>query len=270
MITLEIETSNEISLEVEAGSGGGTYNYERLNHKPRINDVELKGNLASHELNIPSEDIYYTNEEHPEFENVKSALDDLIYNVYYVAPQIKSFVSNPSTLDYEIGTILNQIQFDWTTNKPLKSQTLTDCEIDKDDRTAIYSTPLKSNKTFTLVIKDEKNVAQASKTFRFMPKVYCGVSKIKEYDSDFVVGLGGTLKTSKAGTYTVTTHAEEYGYIAVPKSYGQIKIIKLGGFDTEMVDCGVIKVTNASGYTQDYYLCRTPQPNLGTISMVVS
>ena len=59
--------------------------------------------------------------------NVDDALNKLISKVYYVAPQINSFTMTPSTTVYEVGQTVNSLVFNWTTNKDIISQTLTDC-----------------------------------------------------------------------------------------------------------------------------------------------
>ena len=219
---------------------------------------------------VASERVEYENADHPDIANVEEALDKIIEKLYYVEPSIDSFTADKA-LDNEIGTVINSITFNWVLNKQISSQSLTGIlNLESTDRTATYSTPLSTNKTFTLSVTDGQNTASASKAYRFMPKVYCGVAGIATYDSAFVVALGGTLKTSKVGTYTKNVGANEYMYIACPTSYGKPSVVKIGGFDTELTDCGTISVTNESGYTQNYYLMRTPHDDTGSTTMVIS
>lgn len=255
------------------GGGGGTSNYNSLSNKPSINGATLIGNKPLSDFGIPEdlEDFDYSHVSVPDVSDAKEALDAIIDKLYYVKPSITSFVCNPATLSYEIGSEVSSVDFTWALNKAVTAQTLTGCDITAEDRSASYETPFSTNKTFTLTVTDGENSATASKSFTFLPKVYCGVDVLSDnYDGEFIVGLGGTLKSSKAGTYSLNIGTGKYGFIAVPTNYGKINTVKIGGFDTEMVDCGTISVTNESGYTQNYYLCRTPQPNLGNISMVVS
>lgn len=46
------ESRSSIPVSFESGGGGGGGNYERLQQKPRINDVELVGNKASSDLGL--------------------------------------------------------------------------------------------------------------------------------------------------------------------------------------------------------------------------
>ena len=249
----------------------GSEDYEELINLPKINNITLKGNNSFSDLGIIPENLTYSNISQPNIDNVKEALDNLISKVYYVAPSITSFTCSPSTTQYEIGTEINGVDFAWSVNKEITSQSLTNCDIGLEDRTASYDTPFSNNKSFTLTISDGVNNASSTKSFTFLPKVYYGAAEdVESYDSEFIVGLGGSLKSGKSGTYNLTIGSNKYGFIAVPTSYGKISVVKIGGFDTEMIDCGTISVTNSSGYTQNYYLSKTPQPNLGTISMIVS
>lgn len=271
-IVINIDVSESDEIKIEDVVDIGTKDYNKLKNKPTLNGIILEGDLTSEDLNIVAEGISYENEDYPDkYHNVGEALDDLIYTVYYVAPSIKSFTTVPSILDWEIGSTIPKIDFAWSLNKKVLRQTLTEIPLTEGDRSASYDKPISANKTFTLTVADEQKSASASKTFRFMPKVYCGVAEDNGvYDSDFILGLGGSLKTSKVGTYSLNIGNNQFGWISVPKSYGAIKKVNIGGFDTELVDCGIVSLTNASGYTQDYYLYKTPNSNLGSISMVVS
>lgn len=205
--------------------------------------------------------------------NVEEALDKLFSKVFYVSPAINTFVSTPTSGSREIGQKLDSIKFTWTTNKDVSMQTLTGCTITPKDRTVTYNTELKANKTFTLSIRDpEGGSATKSLSFSFLPKVYYGASALlDEYDSEFILGLDKSeLKSSKSGIYTLNITTGKYGFIAMPVSFNFNGVPKIGGFDTELVDCGTISHTNASGYTQNYKLWRTGQPGLGSASMVVS
>ena len=107
-----------------------------------------------------AEDTIYTNENFPQYDNVDLALDALFNKVYYVKPTC-SLSATPSGGIFEMGTAISApITFTWTTNKDITSQTLTGCTlIDASVRTAIYSTNITADKTFTLSISDGENTA---------------------------------------------------------------------------------------------------------------
>jgi len=49
-LSLDSVTENEIDLQVEDYSNGGTTNYEKLSNKPSINNVTLLGNKTGEDL----------------------------------------------------------------------------------------------------------------------------------------------------------------------------------------------------------------------------
>lgn len=60
LTTLE-EDNEEEFVTVEEGIAGGTNNYNNLNNKPKINDVELKDNKTSKDLKLQGEMKEFTN-----------------------------------------------------------------------------------------------------------------------------------------------------------------------------------------------------------------
>ena len=207
-----------------------------------------------------------------EIDNVKEALDKLFNKVYYVAPQITSFTMTPSTTVYEVGQTVNSLVFNWTTNKDIISQTLTDCVLaDETVRTATYNTPLSANKTFTLSINDGENTSNKSLSIAFRHKFYWGNATLPDtFDSAFILGLPKSqFATGKTGTYSMTLGTDEYGFLAYPVSFGTIEVVNIGGFDTEVVDCGTIDFTNASGNTTAFKIYRTGRSGLGSISPII-
>lgn len=216
-------------------------------------------------------DIGYENADYPDYTNVGVTLDAILAKIYYVAPKINSFTMTPSTTEYEIGTVVNGVTFTWTVNKDITAQTLTDCTITVDDRTATYSSDISSTKTFTLSISDGENSATSSKKISFLNKAYWGSAAIpSEYNSAFVLGLSKSkLTSSKTATYDMTVGAGEYGYLAVPTSFGTISSCWIGGFEVTLENCGAISFTNASNHTSSYTIYKTGQAGLGSISMQI-
>lgn len=216
-------------------------------------------------------DIGYENVDYPDYTNVGATLDAILSKIYYVAPKINSFTMTPSTTEYEIGTVVNELAFAWTVNKDIVNQTLTDCTITVDDRTATYSQPISSTKTFSLTIYDEENSASSSKKISFLNKVYWGSStEPTGYDSTFILGLdNGKLSSSKSGNYTMDIKNGEYGYFAMPTSFGTISTVNIGGFDTDIQKVEDISFTNASNHTSSYTIYRLGRTGLGNITMII-
>ena len=222
---------------------------------------------------IISEDVAYSNTTIDSVVDVKGALDALISKVYYVAPKINSFTCSPNQLSYEIGQKVSSVVFNWSYNKDVAYQTLTDCDVsDTAIRTALYDNEITTNKTFTLSCGDGQNSASSSKAFTFSSRIHSGSASIPaSYNSEFILSLPGQLKGNKSGTYTVNVGANQYFYIAMPTSYNNSDVLtgKINGFDTDFSKVSTVSHTNASGYTTNYNIYKSTNSNLGNISFIV-
>ena len=205
---------------------------------------------------------------------VEEALNKLISDYYYVTPTVTSFTASPNGGTFEIGsTITAPITFNWSYNKDITTQTLTDCTLaDETVRTATYNTDISSNKTFTLTAGDGKNNVSKNISYSFTNKVWYGSAAEGTYDDTFILGLSnGKLQTSKSGTYTVTVADREYFFIAMPQSYNNAdKLVgKIGGFETEFSRIATVNHTNASGYATNYNIYKSTNASLGAISFII-
>ena len=215
--------------------------------------------------------VSYTNASFSELDNVKKALDNILAKVYYVEPAVSSFTMTPSTAEYEIGSTVNSLEFAWAYNKDIVSQSLTDCTLaDETVRSATYSTPISSNKTFTLTASDGTKTVTATKSISFKNKIYWGsAANPDSFTSAFILALSGKkFATTYKGSYNVTVGSGEYAFVACPASWNMPNSCKIGGFGTDLVDCGNISFTNASGASSLYKIVRTTQSGLGAITML--
>lgn len=218
-----------------------------------------------------AEVVTYENAEYPDLNNVDKALDKILAKIYYVEPKINSFTMTPSATEYEKGAVVSDLEFAWTVNKDIVSQSLTDCTITVDDRTATYGSDLTSTKTFTLTVSDGEKSSVSSKTIKFLDKAYWGSAvEPTDYDSAFILALSNSkLASGKTGTYSMTVGSGEYGYLALPTSFGTVASVWIGGFETTLDNCGSIAHTNASGNTSSYTIYKTGRSGLGSINMEV-
>lgn len=221
-----------------------------------------------------ADSVAYSNENYPSWDNVTKALNGIIAKVDYVKPEIKAFTMSPSDTVYEVGQSVASLTFNWTLNKEITTQSLTDCVLaDENVRSAVFDTPITSAKTFTLSVGDGQNTATKSLSISFRNKIYFGGAAIPSndnYDSAFILGLAkNQFATSKAGSFTLTCGSGEHGFIAMPSSFGNVDSVKIGGFDTDMTKCGTISFTNASGGVVSYNIFRTGRDGLGTITMEI-
>ena len=218
-----------------------------------------------------AEAVVYENTDYPELSNVDKALDKILAKLYYVEPKINSFTMTPSATEYEIGTVVSGLEFAWAVNKDIVSQSLTDCTITVDDRSATYGADLTNTKTFTLTISDGEKSATSSKTIKFLNRAYWGSAvEPTDYDSAFILALSNSkLASGKNGTYSMTVGSGEYGYLVLPTSFGTVTSCWIGGFEVSLANCGTIAHTNASGNTSSYTIYKTERSGLGSISMEV-
>ena len=248
-----------------------TTNNNITNLKDRVALLErLGGGEGDIDFSGNAEYITYYNSNYSDLFNVSSALDKILDKLYYVKPSITSFNMSPSTTQYEKGQTVSSLSFTWSYNKNITSQSLSNCSITLSDRKATYSTPITSNKSFTLTCSDGENTASASKSITFFDKIYWGSKAKSSMDSEFILSLSDSkFATAKAGTYSMTIPTGEYGYIAIPSSFGELSSVWIGGFEATVLNRGEIDFTNASGYTSKYKIYRTGRGGLGSITMQI-
>ena len=215
-----------------------------------------------------AETTSYTNANYPDYTNVDLALNALFNKVYYVKPTCSLSVDKQGGT-FEMGTVISApITFNWTTNKDIKSQTLTGCTLaDARVRSATYNTDVSSDKVFTLTVSDDENSASSSVSYKFVNNVFWGNASIADtYDSVFINALPNKkLTASVNGTYSFNVAEGEFGFWAVPSNM-TISTIWVNGFSADLDYLGTVSYTNVKGYTTEYKLYKTSRPSLGTFS----
>lgn len=215
-----------------------------------------------------AETTSYTNANYPDYTNVDLALDALFNKVYYVRPTCSLLVDKQGGT-FEMGTVISApITFNWTTNKDIKSQTLTGCTLaDASVRSATYNTDISSDKIFTLTVSDDENSASSSVSYKFMNNVFWGSASIADtYDSTFINALPNKkLTASVNGTYSFNVAEGEFGFWAIPSNM-IISTIWVNGFSADLDYLGTVSYTNVKDYTTEYKLYKTSRPSLGTFS----
>jgi len=126
-------------------------------------------------------------------------------------------------------------------------------------------------KSFTLHAAKDSESDTSTITHTFVNRVYYGVSSTASgYAEADVEGLAGnTLSNSLARSFTVAPGSGEYILYAYPARLGAATFT-VGGFEGGFQDPETVSVTNASGYTEDYYVYRSANTNLGSTTVTVS
>ena len=263
---------------VDTDLNGKVSTAQGVANEGKILQVNGEGNLAlvdvGSAVGTDASDVSYENASYPTLTNVQLALDNLISKVYYVEPKIETFGMTPSTDTYEIGQIVNEVVFNWSYNKDgITSQTLTDCTLANETvRTATYSTPITSNKTFTLTASDSSKSVSASKSISFKHYIYWGAcaEPVGDYDSSFILNLASKrFSTNTKGSYSATLGSGEFLYVAYPATWSQINSWWVSGFEVTTEQIGTLSFTNASGNTTTFRITRSTKSGLGSITAEV-
>lgn len=198
-------------------------------------------------------------------------LEQQVEDLSYQEISITSFGHNAGTKEY--GETVSSINLSWTINKTPTTLTLDGASINVEDRSKSLtglSVTKDSNKTWRLVATDERGATSEKTTsIAFYNGVYCGAAALATYSSAFILGLTKELRGSKKPSFTVTAGVGQYIFYCLPKRMGTCKF-NIGGFDGGFELAATIPFTNASGYTEEYYIYKSAEHGLGETTVGVS
>lgn len=122
---------------------------------------------------------------------------------------------------------------------------------------------------FTLNSSKSAESATQTITHTFVNRIFYGVTTVSSgYTEANVEALAGTdLQDSKSKTFSVSPGASEYILFAYPTRLGTATFT-VGGFEGGFQSPVTVSVTNASGYTENYYAYRSTNLNLGSTTVV--
>lgn len=208
------------------------------------------------------------------FNEKTQALEKEIADLKYFAIDINSFSAAPSTV--EMGSTINSVILSWGTNKKPTALALDGASIDATTTSKTVTGAFTSNKTWTLEATDERGAKSTkSATLSFLNGVYYGVSNLTEItDSNGVLAtfrdsLTKNLRSGKLTSFSVNAGEGEYIYYLLPKRMGACSF-NVGGFDGGFSLIDTVNLTNASGYTEEYYIYRSDNAGLGQTTVKVS
>lgn len=206
-------------------------------------------------------------------------LDALAAEVHYIPLTIDAFSLSPSSA--EKGSTVSEIHFYYALSKVPDTLQIDDISITPQDA-AIYvlsNLSLTQDKTYTLKATDEKNPGGLTKTAKisFYNRICWGAAAAPgTVDSAFLLGLSSAVLSgtkgrtiNKDGASDVNAGSGQYIWYAVPKRLGGCSF-KVGGFSGGFEAAQTVSVTNASGFTEDYYVYRSTNAALGHPEIVVT
>lgn len=271
------KTADELGLQLkiaEVTDEGIAFEDSVITSKVIVQEVDAENLYTNDEIN----DMFVKQEagkglsENDFTDEYRQLIDDLAYTAI-------AFVSASATnATNEIGSTVTETVITWSFNKEPKIQTIKFGSevaevLDKSIRSKTYSgKTIASNTSIVITATDERN-AQASRTLNitFQPRAYWGVAQNKEiYDSADILALSESALTSTR-TRNINVNAGEGEHIiyAIPSNFGT-PTFKINGFEGGFVKVGTINFTNASGYSQNYDVYKSVNPNLGSTQVVVS
>lgn len=206
-------------------------------------------------------------------EGTEERLDTLeaqMAELLYTPISITSFSHNAGTK--EMGSTVTSVTLSWATNKKPTSLTLDGSAIDVSLKsTTLTGLSITSGKTWSLKATDERG-AEASKatSVSFLNGVYYGAGVAPaDISSAFILGLAKTLTSTRVRSITVNATDGQYVWYCLPIRLGSCKFT-VGGFEGGFDLVATTDFTNASGYTESYYVYRSTNAGLGNTTVGVS
>ena len=207
---------------------------------------------------------------------VQTTLREELYP--YQGPLV-SLVLNPSAGVREIGTSIATPILTPTTTR--RSDPITSLTLSRSGTGLIHTYPspnpaggseapytdtsgaVTSNTTFTATVGDGTSTSTGTASYAFLPGIYHGVnSSVLTTGGQIVSNFGSSvvLASSRAVSYTFDASVgggANYLYIAYPTSFGAPASTTFNGFTFTDYTITTVSLTNASGFTQNYYILRT-------------
>lgn len=222
-------------------------------------------------------------------------LQELRQNVAYLMhTHIEITAIDNSVKVWEVGRFLDNVTVTWGLNtEPVRqsisyktlngldntSESLTSVDVDNSlrEKKIIFNWKPETfrqikDHQFTLNVTDEMGcIVTKATTVSILNGVYYGAAAIpKTLDNEFILGLRSPVLTStRARAITVNAAAGQYIWYALPTRLGECTFT-VGGFAGGFTLVDTIEFTNASGYTENYYIYRSSNVVPGSTKVVIS
>lgn len=277
-IDMDLDTGTEEGLVTKDGQGivtkdGKTIEVLGEDNSVTVSELQEKLVIADTDY-LVVEDRYYTRkatkgsllrEVNGRVDSLEEKLQEIdnLLNPFEVSLSVNQTIA-------EMGATINQLSFTWSYNKNIILQRFNGETLENDLRSMVYSSPLTSNKTFTLTATSTSEETKSkSVSISFLNGVYYGVSSIEDYNSQFILSLTKTLSNSRARTITVKANAEDYIYYCTPVRLGDCTFT-VGGFTGGFSKVETLNFTNEHGYTEGYNIWKSDNKGLGETKITIS
>lgn len=195
---------------------------------------------------VAASDVTVTNEG---YDNAQEIFDALLY-----VPINASATGGGSS--NEIGASVASVNFTWSINKNPTTQSLNQGvgAIPLTDRAHLFTGPYTTNQTFQVTVGDGTTSDSASVSTTFSPKRYWDAWPDDAPDNSEIIGMQQELAGSRAKAITYNCTGGRFPIYAYPKSFGALSGVTVGGLAFSDYALDEMSLTNAQGYTQDYYV----------------
>lgn len=121
---------------------------------------------------------------------------------------------------------------------------------------------------FTLNSRKDSETDTETITHTFVNNRFYGVTTVTSgFTESDVEAATSELSNSKSKTFSSTAGSGEYLIWATPTRLGTVTF-EVGGFEGGYNSPETVSITNPSGYTENYYVYRSVNANLGTVNIV--
>ena len=213
---------------------------------------------------------------------INSKLADLMYEAITIPSFTISSLTSSGTggtftkSPVELGTTVTSVTLTWSTSKAPNALTLDGTSMDISKKSHTYNNlNLTGTKTYTLKATDDRDaVATNTATLTFCNRVCYGAAEMPAtIDSDFVMSLETkSLATSKTNNKVKYNAGDgQYLWYCVPTHFGACTFTDVEtGLGAGLALVATVSVTNASGYTENYYVYKSDYAGLGSLTVKVS
>jgi hypothetical protein len=184
---------------------------------------------------------------------------------------LSSFSASPSVV--EMGGTVTQVQFSWATNYPPDTVSINNGvgSIALPATTHLATgLSLTASTTFTLTATRNAVPKTANASVSFQNRVYYGVHTSQTIDENIIDAMTNLLSSTRARTITFDCTGGRFFHYAYPTRLGAAGF-QINNLTYSDVTRTTVSFTNASGFTEDYYVyyCNVIQ-NGAAIPLVVS
>lgn len=222
---------------------------------------------------IPADQISV---EQPGYANLQEVIDYLLY-----IPTVINSFTVPVTV-YEIGSSVAALNFTWVLNQNPISQAITGPQLTppvlipaQRNVAVILNAPLNpavvgSSFTYNLGVTDAFNTVNANLAVQFFNGIYFGDAALPgAVNSAFVTSLTKVLQSTRSRSFTSNAGPGVYTWFAHRSALGTASFT-VGGFPGGFEAAVIVSVTNSSGFTENYNVYRSTNPNIGPVGVVVA